>query len=294
MSADSQTHRAYFALTLAGLIWGSAFYFAKIAEPYVGVGHMMVIRFVLASLGFLPFLLRGIPRMTREDWWLVFLTALIGVPIQFLVQFEGLSRTTVSHAALMIGTAPVAIAVGAYFVFGDRLRLIAWVALAVSTAGVGLLLSPRTDATIPVGTQGSLDGDLLVLASIAAGATWVLMSKKLMERHPPELVSALTTILGTILLILWVIPQEGLPPLHFPLRIWGALLMLGVVTTTFTTFLWNYGLGRIPSGKAAVFINLEPVVGALLGVVFLGEALGAFAILGGILILGSAVVVSLS
>jgi drug/metabolite transporter (DMT)-like permease len=48
----------------------------------------------------------------------------------------------------------------------------------------------------------------------------------------------------------------------------------------------------VPASRAGVFLNLEPLVGALLGVLVLGEAWGPETVLGGALIVGAAVVVS--
>lgn len=56
--------------------------------------------------------------------------------------------------------------------------------------------------------------------------------------------------------------------------------------------LWNWGVGRVPASRAGVFLNLEPLVGALLGVLVLGEAWGPGTVVGGALIIGAAGVVS--
>ncbi len=288
-ASQAVVRRAYLALGGAGLLWGSAFYFAKTAEPWLGVGHMMVLRFWLASIGFLPILFRGIPAFTRREWTTLLLAAGIGVPVQFLVQFEGLARTTVSHASLMIGTAPVLIALAARIFLHERLRPLAWAALGASTVGVLLLLSGSTGGGAGTAT---LTGDLLVLASMLGGVAWVLMNKQLMARHSSTAISAVMTVAGTIMLTLWVVPREGLPPFHLPATVWGALLVLGLLTTTVTTLAWNYGLRHVNAGKAGIFINLEPVVGSLLGVFLLGDLLGPAALVGGLLIVLAAVVVS--
>jgi drug/metabolite transporter (DMT)-like permease len=120
------------------------------------------------------------------------------------------------------------------------------------------------------------------------------MSKELMARHASASVSAVTTLIGTLMLLGWVLPQEGMPPTDLPGHIWISMLILGAVTTTLTTLLWNYGLGRISAGRAAIFINLEPVVGTLLGVFLLGDRLGAYSLLGGALIVVAAVIVSMT
>ena len=51
-------------------------------------------------------------------------------------------------------------------------------------------------------------------------------------------------------------------------------------------------MGRVPASRAGVFLNLEPLVGALLGILVLGDAWGVATVAGGALIIGAAVVIS--
>jgi len=61
------------------------------------------------------------------------------VSVQYLVQFKGLSLTTVSHASLMVGTLPMLLAIAAVFFSGERLHFGGWLALAASTFGAALI-----------------------------------------------------------------------------------------------------------------------------------------------------------
>ncbi len=283
---------AYLALALAGIIWGTSFILGKIALRELGVDQMMLYRFVFASLAFLPLIIRARPRFGHRDLALVFVAALIGVPLQFLMQFQGLSLTTASHAALMIGTAPVLVAIGGFFVFHERLSSFAWLALIASTLGVALIVHGGG------GGHGvdhpTLHGDLLVLFSMFSATVWVLSSKYLMQRHSPTVVSGTITLIGTVMLAIWVIARDGAPATDLHSSTWIAVLALGVIATTCTTLLWNWGLQHTDAGRAGAFINLEPVVGAILGVWLLHESLGPWAVAGGVLIVAGAMVVSLT
>jgi drug/metabolite transporter (DMT)-like permease len=95
------------------------------------------------------------------------------------------------------------------------------------------------------------------------------------------------------MLTVWVAGSEGLPPVHLSIRTWLSVIASGLFATTATTYLWNWGLVRVPASQAGVFLNLEPVVGALLGVVLLQDILGPYAVVGGILVIGAAIVVAL-
>ena len=284
---------AFAALALAGTIWGASFVLGKVALVELSVPHLMLYRFVFASLGFVPLLIRARPRFRRSDWRIIALAAVMGVPVQFLMQFEGLARTTASHAALMIGTAPVLVAIAAFVFFRERLRPVAWVALLASTVGVALIVMYTGNIAPMAGSQPTLAGDMLVLISMFAAVVWILASKQLMTRHSPLAVSGVVTITGTIALAAWVFGHDGLPPTQLSTSTWLAIGALGLLATTLSTVLWNWGLAHTGAGKAGAFINLEPVVGAVLGVWLLHDSLGPTAVLGGAMIVVGALVVGL-
>jgi drug/metabolite transporter (DMT)-like permease len=70
----------------------------------------------------LPFLFFDRPRFARAEWVWVLAAAALGVPVVFLLQFKGLSLTTVSHAALMVGTLPMLLAIAAVLFAGEQLH----------------------------------------------------------------------------------------------------------------------------------------------------------------------------
>jgi drug/metabolite transporter (DMT)-like permease len=70
---------------------------------------------------------------------------------------------------------------------------------------------------------------------------------------------------------------------------WSALAASGVLCTATTTLLWNWGMTQVPASQAGVLLNMEPLMGSVLGVVVLHEVLGPSAWLGGALILLAAV-----
>lgn len=280
----------YGSCALAGTCWGTGFYFGKVALTQLNVGHMVLYRFLFACLALLP-LARPI-RFSRKDWLLILLTAFLGIPLQFMIQFYGLSLTTVSHASLMVGTMPVILAVGATIFTHERLDHKGWIALIGSTAGVALITlgSARQQAA----TRGpSLYGDLLVVFSLLIALGWILFSRDLMRRNSPMVVTVYTILIGTAMLAVWVFLLDGPPPIHgITARVWIACAAGGLFCTSAATFLWNWGIHHVPASRAGVFLNLEPAIGAFLGVEFLGDKLGPDTWLGGMLILAAAVVLT--
>jgi len=283
------------ACALASSLWGCGFFFGKIALEEMNVGAMVLFRFLFATLVLIPLLFTHKPSFNRREWGTLLFCAFLGIPLQFLLQFSGLSLTTVSHASLMVGTMPVLLAVAATLFVHERMDAIGWFSLAVSTIGAVLIaFGARETAHGAGGPAGpTLAGDLLVVLSLVVALGWVLMNKHLMERHSAIVVSAYGTTCGTAMLALAVPLFYRLPPIHqVSLKAWLALAASGLLCTASTTLLWNWGMTQVPASQAGVLLNMEPLLGSLLGVFVLHETLGPTARTGGAMILGAAILIT--
>jgi drug/metabolite transporter (DMT)-like permease len=288
----------YAACALAGTLWATGFYWGRLALDEMSVEHMVLYRFLFASIGILPVALRNRVRLTAAEVRLLLLIAAFGIPIQFLLQFHGLALTTVSHASLMVGAMPVLLAASAAIFAGESLDWFEWLALCGSTVGAALVVLGGSHVSTGRETP-TLTGDFLVILSLFTALAWILLSKKLMESHSPPVVTAYTILAGTAMLIVivmgpWAISPithirvAGLPFAHVSATAWTALAISGVLCTATTTLLWNWGIHHVPASRAGVFLNIEPALGSILGVELLGEKLGPYAWVGGALILAAA------
>ncbi len=283
------------ACALASSLWGCGFFFGKIALLEMGVGAMVFYRFLFATLALIPLLFTHKPTFNRSEWGTLLLCAFLGVPLQFLIQFSGLNLTTVSHASLMVGTMPVLLAVAATLFAHERMDATGWFALVASTIGAALIALGARHA--PVHTSGpagpTLAGDLLVVLSLVVALGWVLINKHLVERHSAIAVTAYGIAAGTVMLLVCVPLLYGLPPIHhISLRAWLALAAMGLLCTASTTLLWNYGMTQVAASQAGVLLNMEPLIGSILGVYLLHETLGPSARTGGALILAAALLIT--
>src|SRR5215469_10754203 len=179
-ATPGQTNRhtallGYGACALAGCIWGTGFYYGRLALNEMSVEYMVLYRFLFASIGILPVALAHRVRLTRTETGVLLISALFGVPIQFLIQFHGLALTTVSHASLMVGSMPVLLGVAAAVFAGERLDRVGWGALVGSTIGASLIVLGGSHG--PATPKGpSLEGDLLVVVSLCTALAWILLS----------------------------------------------------------------------------------------------------------------------
>ena len=274
----------------AAALWGTGFFFGKIALREVAVADMVLYRFLFAVLALLPVLLMIRPAFSPADWATLAVGAFFGVPLQFLIQFHGLALTSLTHAALMVGTMPVILAGGAALFLGERLDGTGWAALAASCTGACLIAFGGREAS---GSTATLTGDALIVASLLISLAWIVTNKRLMARNSALSVSAWSVLLGTAMLAVWVWVVDGPLPVHgISSRAWASLAASGLLCTAATTVLWNWGMTQVSASEAGVLLNLEPVIGSALGFWFFAERLGASAWAGAALILLSATVLT--
>ncbi|HEX8926037.1 MAG TPA: DMT family transporter, partial [Terriglobales bacterium] len=217
------------ALALAGCFWGTGFYFGKIALEEMSVAENVTLRFLFASLLLLPILIRKwkTPSVRHTGW--IVISALTGVPLQFLLQFVGLSRTTVSHASLIVGTLPILLALSSALFLGERLHGIEWGVLLISALGA-VLIAISSSHSGGHGGGPTLAGDAMVFGSLCLALVMILCTKSLIPVYGSLFLTALMLSVGTVALLIWT---ELSHPLswHYSSRGWIAVIAQAVLAT---------------------------------------------------------------
>ncbi|MEL6616017.1 MAG: DMT family transporter, partial [Bacteroidota bacterium] len=137
---EHDARRGLAAVALAAVLWGVTFVLGKVALEAVTPTWLIAWRFGLASVCLLPFVPWRRIALGREEWKLIISGGALTSVVVFLLQFEGLARTTASSAALLVAVAPPLLAAAAYWTDGERPSRLTWIAIALSAAGVVLLV----------------------------------------------------------------------------------------------------------------------------------------------------------
>ena len=281
---STNRRHAVAALTTAGLLWGTTVPLSKLALPWLAPGWLTVTRFGLAAAILLA-VARPRLRGTFTPKLLAYGAAGYGGSV--VVQNLGIARTSVSHAALLIGAVPVLIAVIAAVWHHAVARPAAWVGFAVSLAGVGLITGSHG------GGGASLAGDGLVLASLVLSGTFTVAQTRLLTGRDPVAVTAVQFLGAALGALPFAALTEGAPAA--PARLLPVLAVVGLTAggTVLPFTLFAFGQSRVPAEIAGAFINLEPLVGAVAGVVVFGNPFGPAQLAGGAAILGGLALSSL-
>jgi drug/metabolite transporter (DMT)-like permease len=181
--------RALLALAAAGTLWGSTVPATKLALQWLPPGWLTVARFGLAAA---ILLIACRSRLRAACSPAVLAWGAVGYGGTIFVQNAGVMRTSVTHAALLVGATPVLVAVIAALRFRSVARPAAWAGYAVSLAGVGLV------AGAGAGGSATLAGDGLVLVSLVLSAWFTVAQTRLLPGRDPVAVTALQFLAATV------------------------------------------------------------------------------------------------
>jgi len=273
---NTNRRHAVAALIAAGLLWGTTVPLSKLALEWLSPGWLTAVRFGLAAAVLLAAARRrGLRRAFTPA---VLAAGALGYGGSVLLQNAGISRTSVTHAALLIGAVPVLVAIIAALWYRTVARPVAWFGFAVSLGGVGLVTAGSR------GGGATLAGDGLVLASLVLSATVTVAQGRLLTRRDPVAVTAvqfLGAALGTLPVAALTEGTPAVPGGAGPVLATVALVAGGTLLP-FTLF--AFGQSRVSAEVAGAFLNLEPLVGAIAGAVAFGDPVGFAQVAGGMAI----------
>lgn len=271
----------------AAMLWGTTGTAQALAPDGAQPVIIGTVRLVVGGIALMAFaLMRGVLRDgKRWSIWPTLLAALSMAAYQ-LFFFAGVAKTGVVVGTMVgIGSAPIMTGLLGYLVLGERPGRKWGMATALAVVGCGLL----------VASGGSIHIDILgILLALGAGlsyAIFTLVSKELLEDHPPEAVMAVAFFLGAVLLfplffradLVWLFQPRGLV-----IGLW-----LGFVTVAVAYTLFARGLKLVPVATAGTLTLAEPLTAATLGVFLLGERITPLAFLGIVLIFTGLVILTL-
>jgi O-acetylserine/cysteine efflux transporter len=264
--------RAIAALAAAGLAWGISVPLSKVALAWLAPGWLTFARFGPAA----AVLLLATPRPALRAAFTApaLASGALGYGGCILLQNAGIARTSVTHAALLIGAVPVLVAIIAAVWQRAVARPIAWTGFVLSLAGVGLVTGGHCAGT-------TRTGDALVLASVLLSATVTVAQGRLLANRDPVAVTAAQFAGAAVVALPFAAGTEGMPAA--PAGIGSVLAVAGLIAggTLLPFTLFAYGQRRVTADVAGAFLNLEPLVGAVAGIIFFGDPAGPRQLAGG-------------
>jgi drug/metabolite transporter (DMT)-like permease len=286
-------NKVYLKLVLTTFFWGGTFVAARFAVGEAPPFFAASCRFLIASICLVSLTAwqshreqksLPVPRSFRQGAGL-FSLGLTGIFLYNAIFFTSLKMTTATNGALIVAVNPLLTAVLSALWLREKVSPAQAVGLVISLAGVAVVIAK---GSLSVLTQLSFNrGDLIMLGAPLCWALYSILGKKVLSNFTPLAATAYASVFGAALLVPAALIEHaalggGWP--HFSLLGWVAVLQLALLGTVIGFVWWYQGVKTIGTARAAAFVNLVPVFGALLAVLFLGERMLAAQLWGGVLV----------
>ena len=278
----------------AAALWGTLGLFGRLAFEH-GATPLEVgsVRAALAFIGVLPIaLLRPARlRVRRKDLPLLLGYGAIGVAFFYYIYLVAVDRLPLAVAAALLYTAPAFVVALAWSMGWEPVRLRRLVPLGLVLLG-GFLVTGAFQA-FGAGGAPLLDNVVGIAAGVLSGVAYALytvLGKRIRARHDTVTTIVYAYGIGAVVLALVAPPWDVL--IRHPDAL-GVLLLMGLGPTLLAALLFYGGLRHIEASAASVLATIEPVVAALVGLVWLNEPLAWWTAVGAALIVTAGVLLRL-
>ncbi len=281
-----RTGLAVALLVACTVTWGSNVVVGRAVSEDVPPVGLAFWRNVCALLVLLPFVAREYRAslaVVRDHWRLVATMGVVGTALFNAVVYWALETTTAINAALMMSLVPVVVPAMAYFLVDERLSARQGLGIALSLVGVSFVIT-RGDFDV-LRSLAFVRGDLLMAVAMFC---WCLYSA-VVKRKPQAIGSDafLGVVVGVAtatLLPVYLWETASGRPFPFTAESLGAAAYVGVFPTALALLVFNRAVLILGANRTALYNHLVPIFATLLAILFLGERLALFHVVGAALI----------
>jgi drug/metabolite transporter (DMT)-like permease len=296
-SASSAGHwlanQPYLLLTVAALCWAGNAIVGRLAAGHIPPVTLAFLRWSLAFLVILPFAWKSLTRdwsAIRARLGIMIFLSVTGVSAFTSLQYWSLEHTTALNTLLLQSAVPLVVAVWSLILLEVRLTLAQAGGVLLSLAGV-LVILLQGDLTALAGITFN-EGDLIFTVALVIFGLYSVLTLKRPRIHGLSFV-AFTFGCGAACLVpvlIWELISR--PVMRLDATNLLTLFYVATFPSTLAYLCFNRGVHLIGANRAAPFFHVVPVFGSAMAIVFLGERLQPFHVIGFALVLSGVFVAS--
>jgi drug/metabolite transporter (DMT)-like permease len=286
----SGTAVLYALIFLMVAFWSGNYIAGKIALRAFSPLFLAGLRIGLAGLMMLPLYwwerVAGRPSRPPEASSLphilqLLILGLFGVTLNQVFFVVGLSRTSVAHAAILIGLTPIQVLIIAGLRGQERITARKAAGMAIALAGVALL-----KAFDPPGAGATRFGDFIVLLAGLCFALFTVFGKEVTARYSTITMNTYAYVGGGLALLPLTLWEGARQPLaQASAGAWMAAVYMALFPSVIAYLIYYHALAHMSASRVSAFSYLQPVFASIMGVALLGESVGAPVVAGGAVIL---------
>lgn len=255
------------------LFWAGAFIAGKIGVNEFPPLSLAFFRFLFATIIIFPIMIRYEDkdwRLKKSDLPVIISLGIIGMFGYHALFFVALKYTTAINSSMIAATNPMITSILASIIIGERLGFKRLGAILIAFLGVILTISNGQIETIK--NISFNIGDIIMLCAVVCWAVYSVISKKVMPKYSPLIITSYSFLVCLIALIPFALiekPMTYLPNITW--KGWVSVLYMSVFASVVGYLVQQISIKAIGPSKTNVFINLVPVFSILLSSAILKE-----------------------
>jgi len=211
------------------------------------------------------------------------MTSLFGIACFNTLLYTATQTTTAINCALMQTVMPAAIILCCFLLYGEKISFLQGAGVLLCSAGAGWIVL-HGDVARLAGLR-LVRGDLLMLIAVFSYALYSALLRRRPQVHPLSYLTV-TIALGTLLLVPFLVWERTcVAPFTVSPTVIGSVLYVALFPSIASYLCWNRGIDLLGPNRAGLFINLIPVFAAGMAMLFLGERLRVYHLVGILLVI---------
>jgi len=270
-------------MLLPPLFWAGNFVVGRaVADQAAPIG-LSFWRWFLATLILLPFVIKPMwqyRHIIKQHFWPLFILGVLSISSFNSLAYISLQYTTATNATLLNSFIPIFILIISGLFLKEKISYIQVLGVIVSLLGVVVILT-RLDRAV-IATLEINKGDLWMLLAALDWALYSILLKYLRPTAlPPLPLLGVMMIIGTLVLIpvLMINPFDE-EPIRWTPEMIKAIAYIAIFPSIISYLAWNYGIQKLGAAIGGQYIHLMPLFGALMAVIFLGEKIQLYHLVG--------------
>jgi len=272
----------YLLLVIATVIWGGNFVVGRAVHEDIGPLSLNFWRWVLSGLLLAPYGIWGLRNniaLIKKHIRLLGVLAFSGMVMFHSLIYAALHTTSAINAGMVLASMPLVIPVVSFIAAEDRLSLRQGFGIAISFVGVGVIIT-RGNIDILLGLSFAV-GDILVLAAVVMWSVYSVLLKRLPKGIPPMVVLATINWMAVVMLLpgyLWELSTLG--GFQVSSSNMMAISYVAIFASIIAFVSWNRAVQTVGPNRSGLFIHVIPISSAVLAIIFLGETIEVYHIVG--------------
>lgn len=275
--APISARTAYVFMTLTAMFWAGNFVIGRAATGTIPPLTLAWARWAGAALLILPFAaghLRADWPAIRKQAAFIFFLGCIGAGLFNTLQYLSLTMMPAVNGAVINSAGPVLIAIACWLILGDRLRAQQVLGIAISLAGVVVVVMRGDTSQLP--QLGESIGELLMILGLAVWALYTALLRFRPQIHPMSFAAATYVVAALVNTptMLWELSSGATIQLNATTL--SAVAYVSIFPSLLAYLFFNAAVESIGGARASAFFHLTPLMTAVLAMTFLGEAFALY------------------